>query len=69
MNGVEKLQHIFQELRKDDEAGHSSAYELQWEDIETIENLIQQNKKLKNKCKELIKEKQMLTSALLEEDK
>lgn len=66
MNGVEKLQHIFEELRKDDEAGHSSAYELQWEDIETIEKLIQQNQKLKNKCKELIKEKQILTAALEE---
>lgn len=66
MSGVEKLQHIFEELRKDDEAGHSSAYELQWEDIETIEKLIQQNQKLKNKCKELIKEKQILTAALEE---
>lgn len=66
MDGVKKLQHIFEELRKDDEAGHSSAYELQWEDIETIEKLIQQNQKLKNKCRELIKEKQILTAALEE---
>lgn len=66
MNGVEKLQHIFEELRKDNEAGHSSTYELQWEDIETIEKLIQQNQKLKNKCRELIKEKQILTAALEE---
>lgn len=66
MDGIKKLQHIFEELRKDDEAGHSSAYELQWEDIETIEKLIQQNQKLKNKCRELIKEKQILTAALEE---
>ena len=66
MDGVKKLQHIFEELRKDNEAGHSSAYELQWEDIETIEKLIQQNQKLKNKCRELIKEKQILTTALEE---
>lgn len=66
MDGIKKLQHIFEELRKDKEAGHSSAYELQWEDIETIEKLIQQNQKLKNKCRELIKEKQILTAALEE---
>jgi NDP-sugar pyrophosphorylase family protein len=53
MNNIEKLQNIFQELRKDDEEGHGSAYELQWEDIETIENLIQENKELKEKNKYL----------------
>lgn len=49
---LEKLQNIFKELRKDDEEGHSSAYELQWEDIEAIENLIQRNKDLKEIEKE-----------------
>ena len=43
---LEKLQNIFKELRKDDEEGHSSAYELQLEDIEAIENLLQRNKDL-----------------------
>lgn len=52
MNDIEKLQNIFQELRKDDEKGHTSAYELQWEDIYTIENLIQENKELKEKLEE-----------------
>jgi len=49
---LEKLQNIFKELRKDDEEGHSSAYELQWEDIEAIENLIQRNKELEQIEKE-----------------
>lgn len=53
MNNIEKLQNIFKELRKDDESGHSSAYELQWEDIEAIENLIQENKDLKEKNKKI----------------
>lgn len=44
---LRKLTKIFNELKKDDEEGHSSAYELQWEDIEAIENLIIENKKLK----------------------
>lgn len=52
MNNIEKLQNIFQELKKDDESGHSSAYELQWEDIEAIENLIKENKELNNKRKD-----------------
>lgn len=51
MNNIEKLQNIFKELRKDYEEGHSSAYELQWEDIQAIENLIQENKELKEKDK------------------
>ena len=49
---LEKLQNIFKELRKDDEEGHSSAYELQLEDIEAIENLIQRNKDLEEIEKE-----------------
>ena len=44
---IEKLQKVFAELRKDDEEGHSSAYELQWEDIQAIENLIKENKELR----------------------
>ena len=49
---LEKLQEIFEELRKDDEEGHGSAYELQWEDIHAIENLIKKNKEYENyyKC-------------------
>lgn len=53
MNNIERLQNIFKELKKDDEEGHSSAYELQWEDIETIENLIKENKELKDKSKKI----------------
>ena len=45
---LEKLEKVFTELRKDDEEGHSSAYELQWEDIEAIENLINRVKELEN---------------------
>ena len=44
INVIEKLLKIFEMLRKDDEEGHSSAYELQWEDIQAIENLIARNK-------------------------
>ena len=35
-----KLLKVFKLLRKDDEKGHSSSYELQWEDIIFIEDLI-----------------------------
>lgn len=48
---LEKLQKVFAELRKDDEEGHSSAYELQWEDIQAIENLIARNKELEEVVK------------------
>ena len=41
---LRKLTKIFNELKKDDEEGHSSAYELQWEDIQAIENLIKEYK-------------------------
>lgn len=43
MNDIERLQNIINELRKDDEEGHGSSYELQWKDIYTIENLLQGN--------------------------
>ena len=64
---LEKLQNIFKELRKDDEEGHSSAYELQWEDIEAIENLIQRNKELEMQNKEFLI--RLKADGLIERDK
>lgn len=43
---LNKLEKVFAELKKDDEEGHSSAYEIQWEDIRAIEHLIAKNKEL-----------------------
>lgn len=51
---LRKLTKIFNELKKDDEEGHSSAYELQWEDISVIENLIIENKELKERINKSI---------------
>lgn len=61
---LRKLTKIFNELRKDDEEGHSSAYELQWEDISVIENLIIENEKLIQENKEL-KEEKVLNEKIL----
>lgn len=68
-----KLLMIKRMLEEDDNDGHASAYEIQSEDFEAIQGLLdlynkekEKNKKLKDKCKELIFEKQELTSALLD---
>ena len=66
---LEKLQNIFKELRKDDEEGHSSAYELQLEDIEAIENLIQRNKDLEQIEKEHKEENGRLRDKIKELEK
>ena len=50
---LNKLEKVFAELKKDDEEGHSSAYEIQWEDIRAIEHLMARNKELEDKCIEL----------------
>ena len=66
---LEKLQNIFKKLRKDDEEGHSSAYELQWEDMEAIENLIQRNKDLEQIEKEHKEENGRLREKIKELEK
>ena len=48
-----KLLKVFKLLRKDDEEGHSSSYELQWEDIIFIEDLIKKYNQLKKDYKRL----------------
>lgn len=66
MNNIEIIEEFIEQ--------YNASYpdEKEWvaiypEQIEAIENLIQYNKKLKERCKELIKEKQELTT-IIEDD-
>ena len=50
---LEKLMMIYQELKKDYEKGHLSAYEMQFEDFKAIENLLKERQSDKERIKEL----------------
>lgn len=51
LNIMNKLGNIYDELKKDDEEGHSSAYEMQFEDFEAIQGLLDLYNKEKKKSK------------------